>query len=94
MIIHSNRADVANNQFEKDGDFDAVITKFTVPRLDSNYTFWHRLGRVARQVSIVWADDFVEWKVAKGPDGQPMSDRDKIVLNFNETGVTIVLRFA
>jgi hypothetical protein len=94
MTMRSLRADVEYNDFEKDGDYDAVLTKFAVVRPDINYTFWHRLGRVVRQVAVVWTDGFVDWKVAKDPDGKPLSDREKIVLNFNESGITVVLRFA
>ncbi len=94
MSMQSLRADLDYNAPQKDGDFDAVLIKFAVVRPDINYTFWHRLGRVVRQVSIVWADGYVEWKVSKGADNKPLSDREKIVLSFNESGATVVLRFS
>jgi hypothetical protein len=94
MTVAHAKQDVHVEEFIKDGDFDAYLTKFVITQPELNYVFRHRLGRVVRQIALVWTDEFLEWKVAKDAQGQPMSDKEKIVLNFNETRATIVLRFA
>lgn len=88
------QTDLAIGQVLRDGDFDANLVKVYVKDPETNITVTHRLGRVPRQIQIVWKDEYCDFKVAKDPKGQPMADTEKVTLNFFATNVTLTLRMA
>lgn len=81
-------------QWVKDGDFDAMITRFYVADPEKNYEFFHKLGRVARRILPIWSDKHIEVCVARDDQGRPLQDQFKTILNFNEAGCTVDLEFS
>lgn len=82
------------DQVIRDGDFDAILTRVYVKNPETNIAVTHKLGRVPRQIEIVWKDEYCDFKVAKDAKGQPMADAEKVVLNFFATNVTLTIRMA
>jgi hypothetical protein len=93
MVKHA-QTDAVVGRIIRDGDFDAILTKIYVKDPETNITIEHRLGRVPRQIQIVWKDEYCDFKVAKDSKGQPMADSEKVTLNFFATNVTLTLRMA
>ena len=94
MTIKHAQISVNVDDVIRDGDFDAVLVSKVTAQAYTDFVVWHRLGRVPRQISIVWKDRHCDWKVAKDAMGAPMQDKEKIVLNFTESGTTMTLRIA
>jgi hypothetical protein len=88
------QVDVQTGQVIRDGDFDAILTRIYVKDPEANIAVTHKLGRVPRQIQIVWKDEYCDFKVAKDAKGQPMADAEKVVLNFFATNVTLTIRMA
>ncbi|HLP41573.1 MAG TPA: hypothetical protein VK465_08715 [Fibrobacteria bacterium] len=77
-----------------DGDHDAILTRKVIALPETDYVIHHKLGRVPRQIQIVWKDQFCDFKVARDATGRPMMDSEKVVLNFSEANTTMTLRIA
>ncbi len=94
MIIQHSKSNIAIDHPERDGDFDARLVKVFVRTANLNTIVPHKLGRIPRQIQIVWKDGFLDYKVALDPKGQPMVDEEKAVLQFSAANVTALIRFA
>jgi hypothetical protein len=94
MTIKHAQINILVDQVVRDGDLDAILTRKVIALPDADYVIWHRLGRIPRQINIVWKDQHCDWKVAKDSQGRPMEDAEKVVLNFSEANTTMTLRIA
>lgn len=86
--------DPAVDEIVRDGDHDAILTKVYVKTANLDTVVPHRMGRVPRQIQIVWKDGLCDFKVSKDSKGQPMQDTEKVVLQFSLANTTLLIRMA
>lgn len=94
MVIQHNKSTLIPGQSERDGDHDARKVRLYVTVANQNTTIQHRLGRTPRHIDCTWKDGFLDWKVSLDPQGVPMVDKDKIVMQFSAARVNAEFRFA
>lgn len=80
--IQHNDREPNEGEWMRDGDHDAFETVFTIPSASKPYTFRNPLGRPVRRVEIVWKEAAVDWAPSMDSKSQPISDLEKIVLQF------------
>lgn len=92
LIQHTTQAP-NEGEYLRDADHDAFETVFTIPEADKPYTFRNPLGRLIRRVEIVWKDGYCDWEPVVDGRSQPLSDLEKIVLQFS-AATRVKLRFS
>jgi hypothetical protein len=94
MIIQHDKRELPFDLPSRDGDHDAKLIKVRVASANLDTVIPHKLGRVPRQIAIVWKDGFLDFKVSRDASAAVMVDDEKAVLQFSAANVTAVLRFA
>ena len=94
QLIQHDKSDLAVGESSRDGDFDARLVKVFAKTANLNTVVPHTLGRIPRQIQIVWKDGFLDLKVCRDAQGQPMVDKEKVVLQYSAANVTALIRFA